>query len=317
MDKKKPWDTESQFKKNRNITNITEISPECGWELSRYPAGGTHSTFINDSSINYIETKIPWTVVDRYRLQSKHWFWVSSCYFFPLRLKVTTWCLFTFSHRGEGAVVFLRAPSRGSGLLLPLPLVDLHVAPPLVAAGKLPATLFTGERFFTCVCADVRGQVIAAAKVPHADATLEWFVACVDPQVTTQLVGAGEPTVAALGRTRVWALMHRCLARSIRVLPGSEDRPQGQVLVGWECSCHRGLRGPQSVIPNSVERCERWSHAQRVQRVWEGLVSLAVLRVIPSVLGHNGQQCSALYGRFGCRVVGRWWVKGDSTGGCA
>lgn len=213
--------------------------------------------------------------------------------------------------------MFLRAPSRGSGLLLPLPLVDLHVAPPLVAAGKLPATLFTGERFFTCVCADVRGQVIAAAKVPHADATLEWFVACVDPQVTTQLVGAGEPTVAALGRTRVWALMHRCLARSIRVLPGSEDRPQGQVLVGWECSCHRGLRGPQSVIPNSVERCERWSHAQRVQRMWEGLVSLAVLRVIPSVLGHNGQQCSALYGRFGCRVVGRWWVKGDSTGGCA
>lgn len=45
MDKKKPWDTESQFKKNRNITNITEISPESvgeNWVVTQQGALTAH-----------------------------------------------------------------------------------------------------------------------------------------------------------------------------------------------------------------------------------------------------------------------------------
>lgn len=115
---------------------------------------------------------------------------------------------------------------RGAGLgrrgfLLPLPEVDLHVPPSLVAAGELPPALVAGERLLAGVRADVGGEVVAAAEVPHADAALEGFVAGVDAQVSAQLVRAGEPAVAALRRARVRPLVDGGLARSVRVLPGS------------------------------------------------------------------------------------------------
>lgn len=66
--------------------------------------------------------------------------------------------------------------------------MNLHVSPPLIAPGKLPATVLAGERLFASVRADVRGQVVTAAETAHADAALERFVAGMDAEVTTQLI---------------------------------------------------------------------------------------------------------------------------------
>ena len=129
------------------------------------------------------------------------------------------------------------------GFLLFLPQVNLHVSPPLVASGELPPALVTGEGFLSGVRADVRGEVVAAAEVAHADAALKGFVARVDAQVPAQLVRPREPAVAALRRTRVRPLVHRRLAGPVRVLSGSHDRPQREVLVAGEGGGHRTIGG--------------------------------------------------------------------------
>lgn len=66
--------------------------------------------------------------------------------------------------------------------------VNLHVSPPLITPGELPAALLATEWLLASVCANVCGQVVAAAECAHADATLERFVAGVYAEVPTQLV---------------------------------------------------------------------------------------------------------------------------------
>lgn len=115
--------------------------------------------------------------------------------------------------------------------------------------------------------------------------------------------------------------MDRRLTRPVRVLSGSHDRPEREVLVavkgGGQGTVvgHRG-RG-ESKVPDGVERRER-----RRQRVREGFplrearaVSLAALLVEASVLGHDGENRGAIYRRFGRRTVRRRRVVGHGAGG--
>lgn len=111
--------------------------------------------------------------------------------------------------------------------------------PPFVTPGELPPALVAGEGFLPGVRADVGGEVVAAAEVPHADAALEWFVTRVDAQVSAQLVRPGEPAIAVLRRARVRPLVDRRLARPVRVLPGSQDRPKREALVAGKGGGHR------------------------------------------------------------------------------
>lgn len=140
---------------------------------------------------------------------------------------------------------------------------------PFVAPGELPTTIVAGERLLSRVRADVRGEVVAAAEVAHADPTLEGLVSSVDADVSGQFIRAGKPPIAALRRTRVWPLMDRRLAGSVRVLSGPQDRPQGQVL--WAVG--RGeprlsslgpatTRTPKCKVPDSVQRGQGWGHAE-------------------------------------------------------
>lgn len=107
------------------------------------------------------------------------------------------------------------------------PQVHVDVAPPLVAARKLPAAGVAGEGLLSGVRAHVRGQVVAAAEGAHADAALERLEARVDAQVAAQLVRAREAPLAALGRARVRPLVHGRLAGPTRVLARAQDRPVG------------------------------------------------------------------------------------------
>lgn len=198
---------------------------------------------------------------------------------------------------------------------------------PLVAPGELPPALVAGEGFLPGVRADVGGEVVAAAEVPHADTALEGFVAGVDAKVPAQLVRPGEPAVTALRGARVRPLVDGRLTRPVRVLPGSQDRSEREVLVAGKGSGHGTLGGrrgrTERKVPDGVERCERRRHPEGVQRVREGFplresrldVSLAALLVEASVLRHNGEQRGAIYCRLGRRIV-RWRrVVGHGAGG--
>lgn len=105
--------------------------------------------------------------------------------------------------------------------------MDLSVPLPLVASGEFSPAEVAGEGLLTRVRADVRGEVVTAAEVAHTYPALEGLVSGVDADVSGQFIGAGEPSVAALRRTRVWSLMDGRLAGSVRVLSGPQDRPQG------------------------------------------------------------------------------------------
>ena len=165
---------------------------------------------------------------------------------------------------------------RDSGRLpLLLPQVDFSVSLPLVAPGKFPAAEVAGKRLLSRVRADVRGEVVAAAEVAHTYPTLERLVSSVDANVSGQFVGAREPAVAALRGTGVRPFVDRCLAGSVRVLSGPQDRPQGQVLwaVGrWEPGKRPSIgattRTAQLKVPDSVQRGQGWRDAERIEWAW-------------------------------------------------
>lgn len=109
-------------------------------------------------------------------------------------------------------------------------LVDFCVPPSLVASGELSAAEITGEGLLARVCADVGREVVAPAEAAHADAALKRLVSGVDADVTRELIRARKPPVASLGRTRIRALVHRRLARSVRVFPWPQYWPEWHIL---------------------------------------------------------------------------------------
>lgn len=143
----------------------------------------------------------------------------------------------------------------------------------LVAPSKLAAAEVAGERLLSRVRTDVSGEVVAAAEVTHADPTLEGLVSSVDADVSGQFIRSRETPVAALRWTGVRPLMDWCLAGSVRVLSGSQDWPQGQIL--W--AVRRGdprrpslggttTRSPQSKVPDSVQGGQRWRDTEGIKR---------------------------------------------------
>lgn len=88
----------------------------------------------------------------------------------------------------------------------------------LIAASKLASADVTGKRLFTCMGADVSGQVVAAAEVAHADTALEGFLARMNADVACELVGTREAPLASLHRAGIGPLMWWCLAWPVWVL---------------------------------------------------------------------------------------------------
>lgn len=95
-----------------------------------------------------------------------------------------------------------------------------------VTPREFPAAEIAGERFLSCVGTDMGGEVVASAEVPHTDPALKWFVTGVNSDVPSELIRTGEPPVASLCRARVGTLVHRGLARAVRVLPRTQDGSQ-------------------------------------------------------------------------------------------
>lgn len=89
----------------------------------------------------------------------------------------------------------------------------------LITSCKLASTELTGERFFSRVCADMRGQVVTAAEGAHAYSALERFVTCMDAKVTRELVRAREASVTVLCRTSMWPFVDWGFAGTVGVLP--------------------------------------------------------------------------------------------------
>lgn len=117
-----------------------------------------------------------------------------------------------------------------TALALLLSQVDLGVALPLIAPGKLAAAVVTGKGLLTSVGADVGSEVVTAAEVAHANPTLEGLVSRVDSDVSGQLVRAGEASVTALCWAGVGPLVHWGLARPVGVLARPQNGPQWQVV---------------------------------------------------------------------------------------
>lgn len=238
-----------------------------------------------------------------------------------------------------------RCRRRGStALALLLSKVDLGVALPLVAPGKLAATVVAGEGLLPGVGADVSGEVVTSAEVPHADATLEGLVARVDSDVPGQLIRAGEPPVTAFGWTRVGPLVHWRLAGPVRVLSGPQDGSQRQVMrvIGGRGHCCRATPGqsgsltastcpwsrdsgtgtPQSKITDGGEWSERRGDPQGVQRAGKWLsirasctmwISLA-RRWEKSRIVWDHRNETWIHGWLG-GWVGRRWLVGQRGGG--
>lgn len=164
-----------------------------------------------------------------------------------------------------------------------LSLVDFCVPPSLVAPGELSAAEVTGEGLLARVCTDVGREVVAPAKAAHADAALKRLVSGVDTDVTRELIRARKPPVASLGRTRIRALVHWSLARSVRVFPWPQYWPEWDILrVGavyrWPWPVHWAR---QSKIPYSVQGSQRWRDSNRLQRARKWLDILKNCHVVP------------------------------------
>lgn len=151
--------------------------------------------------------------------------------------------------------------------------MNFSVSLPLVTPSKLAATEVAGEWLLSCVRANMSGEVVAAAEVAHADPTLEGLVSSVYTDVSGEFIRAREPPVAALRRTGVRPLVDRGLAGSVRVLSGPQDWSQRQVLwaVGRREPRRPSLRAttprsPQSKVPDSVQRGQRWRDAECIKR---------------------------------------------------
>lgn len=218
------------------------------------------------------------------------------------------------------------------------------MALPLVAPGKLAATVVAGEGLLPGVGADVSGEVVTSAEVPHADATLEGLVARVDSDVPGQLIGAGEPPVTAFGWTRVGPLVHWRLAGPVRVLSGPQDGSQRQVMrvIGGRSDCCRATAGqsgsltastcpwsrdsgtgtPQSKITDGGEWSERRGDPQGVQRAGKWL-SIRASRTMWISLARRWEKSRIvwdhrnetwIHGWLG-GWVGRRWLVGQRGGG--
>ncbi len=173
--------------------------------------------------------------------------------------------------------------------------------PSLVAPGELSAAEVTGEGLLSSVRARVRREVVAAAEAAHADAALERLVAGVDAHVARQLIRARKPPVASLRRTGVRPLVDRGLARSVRVFPWPQNRPEWDALrIG---AIHRRPRSVnrtrQSKISNGVQGSQGWRDSDRLQiaRKWLyvlkhcHVVPLAVARLIkPPIVRNDGEK---------------------------
>lgn len=157
---------------------------------------------------------------------------------------------------------------------------------PLIAPGELAAAELACKGLFARVSANMRCEVVAAAEVAHADPALERLVSCVDPDVSCQFIGSGEPPVAALRRTGVWPLMNRRLTWSVRILSGTQDWPEGQVLwavgrgkPGRPCFGATTTRTPKSKIPDSVQWGQGWGDTESVETWTEWFPILDTCRV--------------------------------------
>jgi hypothetical protein len=106
--------------------------------------------------------------------------------------------------------------------LLLHPLFEVHfgVALLLVAAREFASAHVARERFFAGVGSNVRRQVVRPREGPHTDPALERLLARVDADVAGEFVRTRETPVTVLYWARVRPLVHRRLARPVRVLAG-------------------------------------------------------------------------------------------------
>lgn len=200
--------------------------------------------------------------------------------------------------------------------------VHLGVTLALIAASELASAEVAGERFLAGVRADVRGQVVAAAERAHADTALEGLVACVDAQVARKLVRAREAPVAVLGRARVGTLVHRRLARPVRVLSradGFKGESLGLVVVVVVLGNVVLLRAQEARLqlllvlkrPDGLERRDRWWVYTKGLHALERLVfhgarfTRATLVLEQVVVGDHGEE-AGVYGFGGTVVLGGW-----------
>lgn len=96
--------------------------------------------------------------------------------------------------------------------------MHLGVSLLLVGASELSAASVAAERLFAGVRSDVSREVVGAREASHADAALERLLASVDANVARELIRAGEAAIAVLDGACIRSLVHRRLARAIRVL---------------------------------------------------------------------------------------------------
>ena len=60
-------------------------------------------------------------------------------------------------------------------------------------------------------------EMVRSAESSHANSTLERLLSGVDSDMSSKLIRARKPPVAVGHRTRIWALVHRCLAWTVGI----------------------------------------------------------------------------------------------------